>query len=263
MLRLAFAALIAIAPTGFSTAARQIVLPPVEYPDLPRSAADAEGFAPQGWTVERRASGDLDRDGRSDLAFVVRMADPRNVLRHDGLGEDPFDTNPRILAVAFASPDGGYRLTVQDRLLIPRREFPAQADPFRAEDTEFAIARGTLRVSLYRFMSAGGWDMGPAAFVFRWQDGALRLIGFDYTNVKRNSGCVGGLSVNYLTRRARYTLSHISTDREQERWERLPRRPLLALGEVGDGLAFDAGGLLERLPWDCHGAGLAPEDEGG
>ena len=155
-----------------SAAAQPIDIPAVAYPDLQRSGAAAEDFVPAGWTIERRAAGDLDRDGRADLALVLRMQDPRNVLRHDRLGENPFDTNPRILAVAFGTADGRYRLALQNRRLIPRRDYPTVSDPFHEEDSQFEIARGALRLSLYRFMSAGGWDMGPTTFTLRWQDGA-------------------------------------------------------------------------------------------
>jgi len=52
-------------------------------------------------------------------------------------------------------------------------------------------------------MSAGGWDMGYSVFTFRWQQGAMRLIGFDSSNTQRNSGATQTLSINYLTRRVR------------------------------------------------------------
>ena len=163
----------------------EIVLPPVRYPALPVSAAGAEGFTPRGWRVEAQARGDLSGDGIADLAFVLRMNDPANVLAHDGLGDNPFDTNPRILAVALGVPGGGYRLAAQDHDLIARRDYPTQSDPFEGE---FAIARGSLNVTVRLFMSAGGWDASSAGFRFSWRDNGLRLIGYDYRSVQRNSG---------------------------------------------------------------------------
>ncbi len=249
------------APALSGAAARELAIPPVQYPALPVSGGAAEDFLPEGWVIDRRAAGDLNRDGRPDLALVLRMQEPRNIIAHDGLGENPLDTNPRILAVAFATPDGRYRRVVANHRLIPRRDLPTQADPLHEADTEFAISRGALRVVLYRFMNAGGWDMGPTAFTFRWQDGAMRLIGFDVTNVKRNTGCVGTLSANYLTRRLKTVLTHISIEREAVHWRSLPRAPLTTLDEVGNGFEFEERGLVEALPWDCHAAGLAPDGE--
>ena len=227
--------------------AQELVIPEVRYPALPATAANAEGFVPSGWAIERRAGGDLNGDGAADLAFVLRMRDPANILSHDGLGNNPFDTNPRILGVAFAAA-GRYRLAVENNVLIPRRDFPTQEDPFFGEDAEFSIAHGALRLSLYRFMNAGGWDMGPTTFTFRWQAGALRLIGYDFVNVQRNSGRMTSLSINYLTRRVRTATGNVGSDAEQVRWTRLRPAPLPTIEQIGDGLEFDPEGLLGRLP---------------
>lgn len=221
----------------------EIVVPPVRYPVLPVSAAGAEGFAPRGWRVEAQAQGDLSGDGRADLALVLRMNDPANILAHDGLGDNPFDTNPRILAVALGVPGGGYRLAAQDHALIARRDYPTQSDPFEGE---FAIARGSLNVTVRLFMSAGGWDASSAGFRFSWRDNGLRLIGYDYRSVQRNSGCMTGLSINYLTGRVRRSSGRTDMDRETIGWSRVPVRALLPIDRIGDGLAFEAGGQRDR-----------------
>lgn len=216
----------------------ELVVPPVLYPALPATAAGAEGFAPRGWRVEAQAVGDLSGDGRADLAVVLRMNDPANVLAHDGLGDNPFDTNPRILAVALGVPGGGYRLAAQDHRLIARRDYPTQSDPF---EQELAIARGSLNVTVRLFMNAGGWGAGSSSFRFRWRDNGLRLIGYDHMDVQRNSGCMTRLSINYLTGRVRRSSGRTDLDRETVRWSRLPVRALLPIDRIGDGLEFDAG----------------------
>ncbi|WP_129794242.1 hypothetical protein [Sphingosinicella sp. CPCC 101087] len=228
--------------------ARELEIPAVRYPALPAVADDVDGFVPPGWRVERIARGDLNEDGAEDLAFVIRMQDRRNILDHDRFGARPFDTNPRILAVALANRAGGYRLAVQNHALIPRRENPTIEDPFHSEDTDFDIERRALRLSLYRFMSAGGWNAGHTTFTFRWQDDALRLIGYDYSDVGRSTGKTVEVSINFLTHRARTAIGNIEQDDEHVRWTRIARRPLLAIGEIGDGLAFDPQGLLSALP---------------
>jgi hypothetical protein len=222
-------------------AAQELDIPQVRYPSLPAEAARAEGFVPAGWSIERRAQGDLNADGLADLALVLRARDRRNILaNNDGFGENPFDTNPRILVVAFARPGGaGYRLAVRNHSLIARRTNPGQLDPFGEEDSIFEIARGTLRLSLHLFMTAGGWTMGNSIFTLRWQGDALRLIGFDSTTVQRNSGDTESLSVNYLTRRVRAGTGHMGRDTERVRWRRLRPGPLLTVAQIGDGLEFD------------------------
>jgi hypothetical protein len=220
--------------------------PAVDYPQLPQSAPAARGFVPAGWRLEATASGDLDRDGRSDLAMVLRMNDAANVLRNDGLCGETLDTNPRILAVALAQAGGGYRLGVQDQELIPRRDNPCASDWFAPE--HLSIERGTVSVSLERFMSAGGWDMGTTSFTFRWEDDNLRLIGYDFSNMKRNTGDFSGVSINYLTGRAKLTRGRMDSDRETVRWVTLHSRRPLTIWSVGDGLAFDPENLISSLP---------------
>jgi hypothetical protein len=217
--------------------AQELVIPEVTYPSLPQQSGGPEGFVPSGWTLEARAKGDLDRDGAADLALVLRQQDPKNVIANEGLGENPFDTNPRILAVVLREPSGGYRLAFANRALIPRRVDPVVADPL--EEGGIAIGRGALRVTLYRFAGAGGWSMGTTSFTFRLRDGTLHLIGYDRETTARNTGEMNEISINYLGGRAKLTRGRIEQDRTESTWRKLPRRPLLTIDAVGDGLEFD------------------------
>ena len=221
-------------------------LPPVDYPRLPAAAATEQGFVPKGWRVEARAEGDLDRDGKADLALVLRGTNPANVIS-EGMCEEPLDTNPRIVAVVLAGPAGGYRLAADNRELIPRRDNPCQVDPF-SDPGQIAIEGGTLRIDLERMMSAGGWDMGTTTFRWRWRDGALTLIGFDYSNVRRNTGALTRVSINYLTGRVKISSGNIASDREKVRWTRLHSRRLPTFSDIGDGLMFDPEDLLSGQP---------------
>jgi hypothetical protein len=243
--RRALLALLALLLPG-AAAAQDPVIPPVAYPSLPAKAATAEGFVPKGWRIEAQAGGDLDGDGKSDLALVLRGVDSANVIR-DSMCEQRFDTNPRIVAVLLASPGGGYRLVAQADELIPRRDNPCQVDPF-LDPGQIAIERGTLRLDLERMMSAGGWDAGTTGFRWRWRDQALRLIGFDYSNVQRNTGALTLLSINYPTGRVKITTGNVGTDRDKVRWTSLHSRRAPTMEEIGDGLMFDPEDLVSNLP---------------
>ncbi len=224
-------------------------VPAVSYPVLAAEAVGARGFVPRGWTLESAVTGDLDGDGRPDLAFVLHMTDPANVRKNDdGLCGDTLDTNPRILGVALARPEGGYRLVVQNHDLVPRRDNACAEDWFDGETGGvIAIARGNVVVTLGRFMSAGGWGMGRTVFTLRWREGALRLIGFDARNTQRNSGETSSLSVNYLTRKVRIAHGRIDSDAETVRWTRLPGTTLPAIDAIGNGLDYDPAGLAGKL----------------
>jgi len=226
-------------------------LPPVRYPVLAAESANARGFVPEGWMLESSVTGDLNGDGKPDLAFALHMTDPANIRKNPGgfCGET-VDTNPRILGIAIAQPGGRFRLVAQDQSLVPRRDNPCAEDWF-AGDGEMsgglAIERGNVIVTLGRFMSAGGWGMGRTAFTLRWRQDALRLIGFDVDNVQRNSGEKSSLSINYLTRVVRIAHGRIDSDDQNIRWSRLPGSALPAIETIGDGLAYDPAGLVGRL----------------
>jgi hypothetical protein len=219
--------------------ADELVIPDVAYPTLARHAASAEAFAPAHWSVEAQASGDLNGDGRPDLAFVLRDHDPRNVLANkDGFGPDPFDTNPRILAVAFANPGGGYDLVVQNRALITRPTESNIDDAFDATDG-LAIKRGVVNVTLHLFANAGGWTAGSMSYAFRFQHSRFELVGYDSSMVQRNSGETNDLSINYSTGKVKVSTGTIESDASKVRWRTLPARAPLTIDTVGDGMEFD------------------------
>lgn len=230
--------------------AAQEALPEVGYPTLTPTASDAQGFVPDGWSLQAQQTGDLNGDGLPDLALALQQQDLRNIVSEGVICGETVDTNPRIFAVAMAQPRGGYRLMVQNHTLIPRYDNACAEDWFSGDgvaESGLEVARGAVRVRLGRFMTAGGWEMGSTTYTFRWQDEVLRLIGFDYTNVRRNTGEMEALSINYLTRRAKVTEGSISESQQRTRWSTMPARPLLTIDQVGNGMAFDPNGLLGNL----------------
>ena len=227
---------LALAASATLAAQEPGVLPDLSYPQFPGSAASVPGFVPAGWRLEAEARGDLDGDGRADVAFILRGTDPAGVVPVSLCGER-LDTNLRVLAVAVAKPGGGYRLADDDAELIPRATNPCAADVL--EEGGIAIRDGVLRVTLYRFYSMGSWETGTNAFAFRLDEEGLRLVGYDYFGAVRNSGETYQVSVNYLTGRAKLTTGRIDSDRETDRWVDLHHRRRLAVHDIGDGTAFD------------------------
>ena len=218
--------------------AHDLVIPPIRYPPIPALAARAEGFVPSGWRIVLRTDGDMNGDGRDDLAMILRDADPKNVVKNDGFGPPAFDTNPYVLVVALRRPDGGYQLTAADHTLIPRATQP-NIDDYLEDATPATIRRGVLRIGLRLFANAGGADLAQVTFSFRLEQGHLRLIGYDNNDVQRMSGETLDVSVDFLTRRVKTTKGRIDRDGGKVTWSALPPAAPLTLERIGDGMDFD------------------------
>lgn len=223
------------------------------YPALPTSIADPGAAAPQGWRLETTARGDLDGDGRPDLALLLRGADP--ALKRLGDNGLPTNRNPRILAVYLARPAGGYRLVLQNHRLVP-----VVAEPDYDPITGIAaggvtIARGSLRVALGAF----GASIRSSTFSFRWQDNRFVLIGYDSTSASRTDNTVVTDSDNYLTARWKHSVERVTDDTPKVTWKDLPRRRPEALSEIGDGADFDplAPPPIPRDAWNWADADIS------
>ncbi|BDA83404.1 hypothetical protein Sa4125_09460 [Aureimonas sp. SA4125] len=209
-------------------------VPPAHYPELVSSAQTVAGFVPGGWRLESEAHGDLDKDGRSDVVFVLHGTDPAKIVEA-GWSSEPMDSNPRILAAALANPEGGYRLVLDNHTLIPRREQWNIDDAF---DDGLALARGAFSVSLSFFASAGSWEMHHSKATFRWRKDRFELIGFDRNSIMRNSGEIRQVSANYATGRMEIATGKADSDEMTLTTRDFPARRL-TVEAVGNGLDFD------------------------
>jgi hypothetical protein len=223
---------------GNFASAQEQEIPPVNYPVLPAQAAEANGFVPQGWLIDSKSEGDLNKDGLVDILLVLRGNDPKNVLKNQGYGASELDTNPRMIAVAFAGGEGKpYTLALQNHTLIPRHEQATLDDPFDNTSPP-TIARGAFSISLGMFANAGGWDMSNSTLTFRYQNSRFELIGFEESTVRRNTGAMTNTSANFATGKIRIDTGNIQIDKPKTVWKTLPKEPLLSIDEVGDGLNY-------------------------
>lgn len=212
-------------------------LPDVAWPQIRTDAVDASGFAPPGWRVEQTATGDLNGDRLADLAVILKMTNPANILiKTSGLGQDRVDTNPRLLIVAFGKAGGGFVLAFANHTLIPRLDDPVAADLI--DDNALAIEGGRLKVTLTWFEEFGSWNHSAYSYAFRYHLGRFELAAYDSFTEARGSGLISGLSVNYVRRKV--VRAWGEADRDEMTYRRIPgpRGSAPSLEEVGNGLAF-------------------------
>lgn len=214
--------------------AQDLVPPLPPAPSVPAHAETAEGFAPRGFEVAQQASGDLNLDGRPDLALVLAGHDPALVIS-DPATLSRLDSNPRLLVVALANPQGGYDLAARADDLIPRQMDVNAFDYL--EDGGVSILQGVVRLSLQIWAGAGPqtWK----AYDFYWRDGRLRLVAYSVTVFNRASGESDTLDVNFLTGLAERRIGNDFDDTpERVARRRMARRPLLPVEAIGDGINF-------------------------
>ena len=122
---------------------------------LPQIGSTPEAFLPKGWSVQAMTRGDLNGDGKKDVAFIGQGGDPSLLVDsgHFIVGTVIFDeklqkprtvldTNPRLLIVLLGT-DTGYRLLTSNPNLLPTPSYP-NGDALDGLD----IVDGTLSLGL-------------------------------------------------------------------------------------------------------------------
>lgn len=159
---------------------------------IPATSATAAGFAPAGWQVEKRVRGNLDGDGRTDLAIVL-------VQSASGGGAYGAPDGSRALVLARGRVSGGFRRSgIAPRLLgcgqCGGAFWGAARMPVKVTISKRAVlVRQTfgsreLTDTTHRIR----WDAAPARF---------RLIGLDTVVTDRLTGRSVSVTTNHLTRR--------------------------------------------------------------
>jgi len=132
---------------------------------VPLAGRPAASFMPAGYEEldGGRATGDLNRDGRPDLALVVGAKNEAQDTTEAG-------PPPRRLLVLLAVPGGGYRLAAaSSQAVLCRGCGGVYGDPFAGID----IQKGVLTLDHY---GGSNWRWNITG-KFRWQQDGFYLIG--------------------------------------------------------------------------------------
>lgn len=155
-----------------------------------------------------KAEGDLNKDGLSDL---VVYAQP-------------------VLAIYFATPSGGYELWKQYNDVLPIDE---EGDYLYIEIDLSVTDRGTLKIDVGSFASAGTSYNSQNNYTFRFQNGDFYKIGEEQHSMSRMTGDAETVSTNYLTHKRQVVKENVFDESvmPKETWTTIPRQPLRRLGE--------------------------------
>lgn len=203
-------------------------LPILGFTQIPKQYTQ---LAPAGWMVLSGASGDLNNDGRNDIALILEEKKTDHPLSKEN--GKALHNNKRKLSV-FLNTTQGYTLTAEN-LTIPVAEQPNSCllDPL-AEADGVSINKGVLSIGFSYFMSCGGWEWPRHHYAFRWQNNHFELIGFDYYSFHRASGEETNKSYNFSTMKRKEIVggNMFETHKTQTKWNNFKTNQKLTLTNI-------------------------------
>lgn len=167
-------------------------------------------FVDEGWLIVSEAKGDLNKDGIEDLAMVIQDDDPSLIEKDEYM---QCDHNPRTLIILFGTEDKCYSLAERSTTFIPTHEDMFMADPF----DNMEIKNGTLRFGFVQFATMGTWETTSYQYIWRYQEGAFRLIGASSSFYHRATGDASDVSINFSTKK--YSVTNYIKFEEDEQKE--------------------------------------------
>ena len=175
--------------------------------ELAKKGRSIEDIVPQGVNYVK-AEGDLNKDGLSDLVIYAQP----------------------VLAIYFATSSGDYEQWKQYNDVLPIDE---EGDDLYIEIDLSVTDRGTLKIDVGSFASAGTSYNSQNNYTFRFQNGDFYKIGEEQHSMSRMTGNAETVSYNYLTHKCQRVKENVfdDTNMPKETWTSIPRKPLKKLGE--------------------------------
>jgi len=184
-----------------------------DYPKLEKYGEKIESFIPKDWKTIGKAAGDLNGDKIPDAVLVIKGGDAKFLNKNDGLGEDVFDTNPRMLIVLIRNALANrYELAEQSNTFVITPDSPTMSEPFQSAK----IKNGVLQLDFEIWSSAGSWGTSQASYKFKYTDGEFVLIGADKKEFMRNSGESETRSYNFLAGKMSVTTGKQFDEKEKK-----------------------------------------------
>ncbi len=165
------------------------------------------------WSIKDSAIGDLNEDGRPDMAVVLEYADTVTEIRNDSIENTG---KPRILLVLLHDVNGqGYHVVVQNNTFILREgEGGMVGDPYG----EISIKNGIFEI-VFQYVRSS------LTYKFRMGAAGICLIGATDGGVDANKFEVW--DVNFSTGKAKHTWQDKPEGSQHLEWKQMkPRAPI-------------------------------------
>ncbi len=160
-----------------------------------------ENLIPDKWKILSSVNGDLNKDGISDIAFVIENTDTKNIeLNESGLGRDTINLNPRILGIYFRNQKGKLIKKLQSNEFIILQNSPTMDEPF---DGVKILKNGVLKIDFKFWYSAGSWSMSYHTYKFRFQNNKFELVAYKAEESHRGTNESTDYNINFLTGKMR------------------------------------------------------------
>ena len=190
------------------------------FPRFSKSVGSAAELAGSGWSVKDSVFGDLNKDGRADMAVVLEYADSVRERREDSIVLH----RPRVLLILFRDTAGySYRTVCQNNTFILREdEGWMERDPLDG----LTIDEGVLTVGV-DFMRL------YKVYKFRYQKGDFYLIGA--SSERHWANAMEKYDVNLSTGGSEhYWTDPDAPHKAHDVWTVLKPAPVIRLREIKD-----------------------------
>lgn len=165
---------------------RQLINPA----SVPQQGQKASDFVPAGWQLESQISGDLNADGKADLALKL-------VQKKQSSSEEQIENRERALVIAFQTAQGKYQRATVARTVLQCTACGGAFYGVMTAPAEISIVKGVLIVN----QDHGSRNVSHYTIRFRYAPARKRfeLIGLDYHDYDRLTLDTLEESSNFLT----------------------------------------------------------------
>lgn len=190
-----------------------------------KNAKTVKELVPKNWTFESK-EGDINNDGVGDVIIIAKPDYADHIIEDDEGNKNNYNTP--VLAVYLGDKEKGFRLWKQYRDILSRNEAGTTYTY-----TLNITSKGSFTVSESIDSDEGAsYSSGSETRCFRYQDNNIYCIGYEQSELSRNTGECVEKSYNFLTHKV-ITTTYNEFDesvKKKTTTKDIPEKALVKLG---------------------------------